>query len=218
MDDDISQEMYYYDDIDDDYDEDENDMFLDDSFEVSSTADNLKIRTTKEEIYTKFIDCGNISCADNCAISKAATKPKSSLHQTLFDCSYSYTPENLPVNLRRKDNSTHSFDPCYFQLSTETQTAPLSLLTPLEKSLEGRRRQPKRMFSNYRERWRQKKVNMEFRALRRVVPTYPPDRKLSKHEVLRLAIKYIKLLNSVLDYQVINYIDNNSYVQTSCTI
>jgi hypothetical protein len=34
-----------------------------------------------------------------------------------------------------------------------------------------------------------------------LVPTYPPDKKLSKNEILRLAIKYIKLLSAVLDYQ-----------------
>ena len=37
--------------------------------------------------------------------------------------------------------------------------------------------------------------------MRKLVPTYPPDKKLSKNEILRLAIKYIRLLNQVLDYQ-----------------
>lgn len=40
-----------------------------------------------------------------------------------------------------------------------------------------------------------------FAELRRLVPTYPPDRKLSKNEILRLAIRYIRLLSSVLDWQ-----------------
>lgn len=35
----------------------------------------------------------------------------------------------------------------------------------------------------------------------RLVPTYPADKKLSKNEILRLAIKYIRLLSSVLEYQ-----------------
>ena len=48
---------------------------------------------------------------------------------------------------------------------------------------------------------RQQNVNGAFADLRRLVPTYPPDKKLSKNEILRLAIKYIRLLMAVLDYQ-----------------
>ena len=48
---------------------------------------------------------------------------------------------------------------------------------------------------------RQQNVNGAFSDLRKLVPTYPPDKKLSKNEILRLAIKYIKLLSSVLEYQ-----------------
>src|SRR5882724_12400941 len=48
---------------------------------------------------------------------------------------------------------------------------------------------------------RQQNVNGAFSDLRRLVPTYPPDKKLSKNEILRLAIKYIRLLSAVLDYQ-----------------
>ncbi|KAJ6224798.1 hypothetical protein RDWZM_003343 [Blomia tropicalis] len=59
----------------------------------------------------------------------------------------------------------------------------------------------KRYFTNSRERWRQQNVNGAFNDLRRLVPTYPPDKKLSKNEILRLAIKYIRLLSNVLEYQ-----------------
>lgn len=48
---------------------------------------------------------------------------------------------------------------------------------------------------------RQQNVNGAFNELRRLVPTYPPDKKLSKNEILRLAIKYIRLLSNVLEYQ-----------------
>lgn len=44
-------------------------------------------------------------------------------------------------------------------------------------------------------------MNGAFADLRRLVPTYPADKKLSKNEILRLAIKYIKLLSSVVEYQ-----------------
>ena len=49
----------------------------------------------------------------------------------------------------------------------------------------------RRMFTNSRERWRQQNVNGAFVHLRKLVPTHPPDRKLSKHEILRLAIKVL---------------------------
>jgi Helix-loop-helix DNA-binding domain len=37
--------------------------------------------------------------------------------------------------------------------------------------------------------------------LRRIVPTHPVDKKLSKNEILRAAIKYIRLLTNVLEWQ-----------------
>ncbi|KAG0430553.1 hypothetical protein HPB47_022587 [Ixodes persulcatus] len=63
------------------------------------------------------------------------------------------------------------------------------------------RKATRRMFTNSRERWRQQNVNGAFAELRRLVPTHPPDKKLSKNEILRLAIRYIRLLSSILDYQ-----------------
>ena len=59
----------------------------------------------------------------------------------------------------------------------------------------------RRIFTNSRERWRQQNVNGAFSDLRKLVPTHPPDKKLSKNEILRLAIRYIRLLTRVIDYQ-----------------
>ncbi|XP_046554647.1 protein lyl-1-like isoform X2 [Haliotis rubra] len=59
----------------------------------------------------------------------------------------------------------------------------------------------RRMFTNSRERWRQQNVNGAFAELRKLVPTHPPDKKLSKNEILRLSIRYINLLNQVLEFQ-----------------
>ena len=50
-----------------------------------------------------------------------------------------------------------------------------------------------------RERTRQDNVNMAFGKLRDILPTYPPDKKLSKCQILRLAIRYMTLLNNVLE-------------------
>lgn len=57
----------------------------------------------------------------------------------------------------------------------------------------------RRMFTNKRERWRQQNVNVAFAELRQLLPTYPPEKKLSKVEILRNAIKYIKFLRNVLE-------------------
>lgn len=59
----------------------------------------------------------------------------------------------------------------------------------------------KKMFTNTRERWRQQNVSGAFSELRRIVPTHPVDKKLSKNEILRAAIKYIRLLTNVLEWQ-----------------
>ncbi|XP_044055931.1 T-cell acute lymphocytic leukemia protein 1 homolog [Siniperca chuatsi] len=55
-----------------------------------------------------------------------------------------------------------------------------------------------RISTNSRERWRQQNVNGAFTELRRLIPTHPPDRKLSKNEILRLALRYINFLDQVL--------------------
>nr|CAH0111441.1 unnamed protein product [Daphnia galeata] len=60
---------------------------------------------------------------------------------------------------------------------------------------------PRKTFSNSRERWRQQNVSGAFSELRKLVPTYPETKKLSKNEILRLAIKYIRLLSNVLEWQ-----------------
>ncbi|XP_059156474.1 protein Fer3-like [Physella acuta] len=75
----------------------------------------------------------------------------------------------------------------------------------------GSRKLVRRVFTNTRERWRQQNVNGAFCELRKLVPTHPPDKKLSKNEILRLAIRYIDLLNKVLDFQ------NNQQTQNEAT-
>ncbi|XP_035996630.1 T-cell acute lymphocytic leukemia protein 1 homolog [Fundulus heteroclitus] len=58
-----------------------------------------------------------------------------------------------------------------------------------------------RVFTNTRERWRQQNVNGAFAELRSLVPTHPPDRKLSKNEILRHALRYITFLDRLLTDQ-----------------
>ncbi len=59
----------------------------------------------------------------------------------------------------------------------------------------------RKIFSNHRERFRQQNVTGAFAELRRLLPTHPVDKKLSKSEILKLSIKYIKLLQGVLKWQ-----------------
>jgi len=56
----------------------------------------------------------------------------------------------------------------------------------------------RRLFTNSRERWRQYQVNIAFAELRKLLPTYPTDKKLSKHEILRTTMKYIRFLDKLL--------------------
>lgn len=44
-------------------------------------------------------------------------------------------------------------------------------------------------------------MNGAFADLRKLIPTHPPDKKLSKNEILRLAMKYINFLAKLLNDQ-----------------
>ncbi len=91
----------------------------------------------------------------------------------------------------------HRFDSPSASVVSESPPHPHSLLHhgPPVRKLQ------RRVFTNSRERWRQQNVNGAFAELRRLVPTHPPDRKLSKNEILRLTIKYIDLLDKVVKHQ-----------------
>lgn len=61
----------------------------------------------------------------------------------------------------------------------------------------GQRKSRRAVNAESREKWRQQNLNKAFGELRKLVPTHPPDKKLSKIEILRVAIKYIKLLDEI---------------------
>ncbi|EDV26697.1 uncharacterized protein TRIADDRAFT_9345, partial [Trichoplax adhaerens] len=56
----------------------------------------------------------------------------------------------------------------------------------------------RRMKANARERCRMHMLNDALEELRRVIPGYAPDQKLSKIETLRLARNYISALTEAL--------------------
>lgn len=71
--------------------------------------------------------------------------------------------------------------------------------TSVNTTKSGRKFSPRqRQVANQRERDRTHSVNSAFVQLRRLIPTEPLDRKLSKIETLRLAGSYINHLHSVL--------------------
>lgn len=88
-----------------------------------------------------------------------------------------------------------------------TMTTTLNNVQPSELvglSREERRRR-RRATQKYRtahatrERIRVEAFNVAFTELRKLLPTLPPDKKLSKIEILKLAICYIAYLNHVLE-------------------
>ncbi len=72
-------------------------------------------------------------------------------------------------------------------------------LTREEKRRRRRATDKYRMAHATRERFRVEAFNVAFSELRKLLPTLPPDKKLSKIEILRLAICYISYLNHVLE-------------------
>lgn len=85
--------------------------------------------------------------------------------------------------------------PCLLTLPFSCLFLLLSIL------LAGQPKIVRRIFTNSRERWRQQNVNGAFAELRKLIPTHPPDKKLSKNEILRLAMKYISFLSNLLEDQ-----------------
>lgn len=83
------------------------------------------------------------------------------------------------------------------QLLSVNAASNVSLMFPANRNGQVVRK----IFTNSRERWRQQNVSGAFAELRKLVPTHPPDKKLSKNEILRMAIKYIRLLTNVLEWQ-----------------
>ncbi|XP_023221185.1 helix-loop-helix protein 15-like [Centruroides vittatus] len=75
----------------------------------------------------------------------------------------------------------------------------LGHLSREERRRRRRATQKYRLAHATRERIRVEAFNIAFAELRRLLPTLPPDKKLSKIEILRLAICYIAYLNDVLD-------------------
>uniref|UniRef100_A0A1B0CED4 Putative transcription factor hand2/transcription factor n=2 Tax=Lutzomyia longipalpis TaxID=7200 RepID=A0A1B0CED4_LUTLO len=93
------------------------------------------------------------------------------------------------VPTRRK---SYSVDP-------HIQSSDLVGLSREERRRRRRATQKYRTAHATRERIRVEAFNVAFSELRKLLPTLPPDKKLSKIEILKLAICYIAYLNHVLE-------------------
>ncbi|XP_044757642.1 helix-loop-helix protein 1-like [Coccinella septempunctata] len=81
----------------------------------------------------------------------------------------------------------------------KSSTNDSSSLSREERRRRRRATQKYRTAHATRERIRVEAFNVAFAELRKLLPTLPPDKKLSKIEILRLAICYIAYLNHVLE-------------------
>ncbi|KAF4113834.1 hypothetical protein G5714_006379 [Onychostoma macrolepis] len=77
----------------------------------------------------------------------------------------------------------------------------LQFRTSKQRKAKHRSIMTRKVFTNTRERWRQHNVNTAFAELRKLIPTHPPEKKLSKNEILRLAMRYINFLVTLLESQ-----------------
>ncbi|XP_071380495.1 helix-loop-helix protein 2-like [Centroberyx affinis] len=91
---------------------------------------------------------------------------------------------------------------CASDEPTDGEAKTKCLAQPLSREEKRRRRRATAKYRSAhatRERIRVEAFNVAFAELRKLLPTLPPDKKLSKIEILRLAICYISYLNHVLD-------------------
>ena len=72
---------------------------------------------------------------------------------------------------------------------TSPYTTPTSRFTSSETSSPFR--YTRKIFSNHRERFRQQNVSGAFADLRKLLPSHPADKKLSKSEILKLSIRWV---------------------------
>lgn len=102
---------------------------------------------------------------------------------------------------RRRANATASPNTTSSSINSENILNPSDLVGLSREERRRRRRatQKYRTAHATRERIRVEAFNVAFTELRKLLPTLPPDKKLSKIEILKLAICYIAYLNHVLE-------------------
>ncbi|XP_069678290.1 helix-loop-helix protein 1-like [Periplaneta americana] len=107
------------------------------------------------------------------------------------------TPTSSSENYNR-ENQHNNINNCT-ALHQRRREKEMGALTREERRRRRRATQKYRTAHATRERIRVEAFNVAFSELRKLLPTLPPDKKLSKIEILKLAICYIAYLNHVLD-------------------
>lgn len=112
--------------------------------------------------------------------------------------------ENIPIvnpNTPRRRNTNANNNATLSSNRSQMHLQPSELvgLTREERRRRRRATQKYRTAHATRERIRVEAFNVAFSELRKLLPTLPPDKKLSKIEILKLAICYIAYLNHVLE-------------------
>lgn len=123
----------------------------------------------------------------------------------------SESPRKFDFETRRRESSRGS--PKKNSSSVESQTLAQKLSRD-EKRRRRRATEKYRTAHASRERIRVEAFNVAFSRLRQLLPTLPPDKKLSKIEVLRLAICYISYLDHVLQMPWHNQCHKLHFVKT----
>ena len=114
--------------------------------------------------------------------------------------------ERINNNILKHENSSTS-DEEYFSKNDELitfrntflQNSKINKYYKEKKMRERRKKSAKRSYEISKEKERAKLFNEAFDGLRQRIPSIPSTKKLSKIEILRLAICYMSYLNFLLD-------------------
>ncbi|XP_014212938.2 helix-loop-helix protein 1-like [Copidosoma floridanum] len=106
---------------------------------------------------------------------------------------------NLSLQTRKRDRENAIPSNGHGIGNGVSSSGTVGILSREERRRRRRATQKYRTAHATRERVRVEAFNLAFAELRKLLPTLPPDKKLSKIEILRLAICYIAYLNHVLE-------------------
>lgn len=121
-------------------------------------------------------------------------------HDSMAICQDSYLDlncENVSILHTNTQRRRTNINPA--NNTNKLQQSELAGLSREERRRRRRATQKYRTAHATRERIRVEAFNVAFTELRKLLPTLPPDKKLSKIEILKLAICYIAYLNHVLE-------------------
>jgi len=156
----------------------------------TATNNNNRYNEYSKRLYDNFYRYNQTAAANSSFSNGAYTYPRPS---SLCGASYpqEYTPSPYHNGYADVNNSYDSMSSFNNNPINGTNSAKKRKMSPTA--------HPRvRKTSTVRERTRTHNVNDGFVTLRNLIPTDPPDRKLSKIETLRLASSYIWHLNSIL--------------------